>query len=125
MRTKLVDGVRRNFTPAEETARDIEEAQWAAEQVKVIIEQTFTTESEAARGSLTDAEINSYEGMWAEVQARHSDPSAPTDQIQAFATEMGITPADAVTLIRDKLRPYKLGISTALAKREKALIALP
>ena len=29
-RTKLVNGVRMNLTPEEETARDAEEAQWAA-----------------------------------------------------------------------------------------------
>lgn len=125
MRTRRVNGVQIPYTLDEEVARDAEEAAQIPIQVRRDIETTFNIESEAARGSLTNAEINSYEGMWAEVQARHGDPGAPTDQIQAFATEMGISPGDAVTLIRNKLRPYKLGISTALAKREKALIALP
>jgi len=125
MRTKLVNGVEVNLSQVEEAARDAEEALQAPILAKQAIDNIFRAESDAARGSLTGAEINSYEGMWAEVQARHSDPGAPTDQIQAFATEMGITPGNAVTLIRDKLRPYKLGVSTALAKREKALIALP
>jgi hypothetical protein len=67
-RTKLIDGVRMNFTAEEEAERDSQEAQFAAEKAAHDAEQVAAAEAKAsAIGKLkalglNDAEIASLTG---------------------------------------------------------------
>lgn len=128
MRFHLVRNVKVPFTPAEEIERDAEEALQVPILAKQAIDDVFQIDLEAAKNAgpslLTDIEIDTYGEMWEEMRLRQRDTGATVELIQAFATGRGITPAAAATLVRNRLRPYKLAKAQALAKRDKAIANL-
>lgn len=124
MRKRMVDGVEIPFTPAQEAARDAEEADWVLQKARIDIEDTFQASLETARQSLSDAELNLYRGLRNDIETNGRNPGAATPRLNKFVTGRGIIRAQAILEIKAVIDPIEEAEALALGVRDEAIASL-